>query len=214
MATSRVRLTRPAYGGSSLSTKGLDKPDPPPPSKEGERGGSLVGSDAATLLESKISDLTPTERLALAEKLLAANLGAVEQGRDVDMWATAITEAIAGVLKQRGIPAYAVMPVRKVVGAASAWASVKAFAASAGFEQMSVPARQSAYRLLADLLIRYASAFCQRTDAPFTLKLVGNLIPQLSNIFDREFPGYLDSGLASVPFRMRADPCAKLSPAQ
>ena len=222
MATRRVQLTRPEYKGSPLPAArrrgGPANEDPPPPSKEGERGGSVLEAGAAaSLVESQINEMTPTERLALAERLLAANLGAVEQGRDVDMWATAITEALAGAMKQKGIPAYGFMPVRKVVGAASTWAPVKAFAASAGFEGMAVAERQSAYQLLADLVVRNAVRIGRRSGIPMSLKFVGGLISQLASFFDHEFPGYLESGLASIPFRMRASPataCKELSHAR
>lgn len=206
----KVRLTRPTYKGASLpASRKKDPPtdEPPSPLYRGGGGGSVSGVGAAVqVLEKNLQNLTPTERQALAEKLLAANLGAVEGGRDVDQWATAVTEALATALKQRGIPAYGVMPVRKVVGAASAWGPVRTFATSAGLDAFSATDRYSAFQLLAGLLVQAALEVTRRTGAPMSLKLVGNLVPTIASIFDAEFPGYLESGLGSVPFRMRIAP--------
>jgi hypothetical protein len=81
---------------------------------------------------------------------------------------------------------------------------VEEFMRISKFDLLAVPERQSAYHLLAELLISYAKKVCSRKNIPLSLKFILNCTPQLGAVFEQNFPSYLDSGLGPVVIKQAA----------
>lgn len=71
-------------------------------------------------------------------------------------------------------------------------------------QDLTVPERLLAYRLLAGLLVDYADDLSRRTGAPLSLRLVTSCADKLAGVFDQAFPGYVAAGLAPVVARQMA----------
>ncbi|MGL4650229.1 MAG: hypothetical protein ACRC1H_12545 [Caldilineaceae bacterium] len=143
--------------------------------------------------------LTEDQRRELIAQLsLDLHSKGTPKDRDIEMWATAVHEALQDALGGALGAQVGVLAVKKVVGAASAWAPVEEFMRRSKLQESQSRERLSLYRLLADLMVNYARKIARHTGAPLSLKLVANCSPHLAGLFDAAFPGYLASGLAHV----------------
>lgn len=71
--------------------------------------------------------------------------------------------------------------------------SLDAFALTAGVKAIGINERRKMYDTLVGLLVERAQQF----DVPLSLKLVLNQAETIAGVFDRAFPGYVQSGMAT-----------------
>lgn len=213
--TKRVMLTRPTYRGHGVTRASVDPgeqaglrkdtPHPPPPYREGGRGGALPAAvEVKTLQELLVlaNKLPAAEKQQLLDHLaLQAQTAPSASERDVDMWSVAIHEALQHALGEAGGALGGPILVKRVVGSPSSWKPVDAFMRASKMADLQVRERQSVYGLLADLLVKHARYVARKSGAPLSPKLVGNCTGSISGVFDAAFPGYLEAGLAPIVAR-------------
>lgn len=156
-------------------------------------------------LLAEVQTLSGTGRRKLLDELSLATLAAVKPDeRDLQMWARSVAEALSGLTTDTPGGSYGVTLVRRSLATAACWQPVHDFCQEVGFERLDMPSRQRAYDLLATILLRHVSSVSARSGAPVVLKLVANCVPQVRALFDQQFPGYLASRIALLPFRQHA----------
>lgn len=174
---------------------------PTHPPKGGAKGGqpAVGGSGAgAEDLQQKLLALPEDQRQQVIEGVLAAQmLAGPEKTRELDLWGEAVADALLAVL---GDAAYGRLVIKQAVATRSAWTPVKRLAEAVGLLDLPPARLLSAFHLLAEMVVRYA----RQTRAPLTPKLVANCCQNITALFEQSFPGYLRSGLAMLPFNMRA----------
>ena len=137
----------------------------------------------------------------IARLALEAQAVTVEQTRDVDMWAGAIQTALAALNGGGGGAVQGVMVIKRYVGNPAAWGPVRDFMKTSKLDSLTVTERQSCYNMLAKLVTENAKSVARYTGIPLTTKLVAGCAANISGIFQRSFPGYLESGLALMVAR-------------
>lgn len=221
-ARPRVLLTRPEYKGKGVTKTTInpakDKPTPPTPLTGGMGGGVVAGSPGKSIstgrrigkptffqeFQTQALALDIQERKELLAQLLLAQAEQADPGTDVDLWAAAVSSALQATLRGANGVTSGKLLARKLLGVSNAWAPVKDFAVAVGFDSMTRVEKQSAYQLLASLLMEHVRYVARKSGAPLSLKLVASCAPNLAGVFDQAFPGYLASGLAMLPFRQYA----------
>jgi len=182
---------------------GINKP-PVLPGRSAER---KMGVDdllaAADLLE-------PAERKQLLDRLSLARSAAPDAAlRDVEMWSVAVYEALGAANGSGSGAAQGPMIIKRSVAAPGAWAPVAEFMDTSGFKDLKVAERQAAYRFLAQLLVDHVVSIARAKGLPVGAKLVSSCAGQISEVFERAFPGYIASGLAKVVVRQMMRPAAE-----
>lgn len=114
------------------------------------------------------------------------------------MWAGAIYEALQHKLGASGGSLGGPMTIKRAVGAASAFGFIRDFMADSGLADATVMEKQSFYKLLARLLVNHAADVARHVGAPLSVKFVANNSNNVAAVFERSFPGYLQSGLMRV----------------
>lgn len=144
-----------------------------------------------------VEQLSSTEKKQLLAKLaLQAQINGKGDGRDLDMWALAVYDALASSIGSGGGGVQGVASVKRVLSAPNAWGPVAGFMESTKLDQLTVTERQSVYAMLAKLAVKRARAVANHGNIPMSAKLVGTCSSNLAGLFDQAFPGYLASGLA------------------
>lgn len=190
----RVTLIRPVRKGTSYVKE--TKPSQAQTEKK----------ESVEDLLSKANLLSPTERKELLAKLsLASQTKLGEETRDIDMWAQAVYDGLVSVIGAdgEGVPGPTV--VKRLLAVPTAWAPVSSFMRASKMDQVTVSQRQSAYHMLANLVIENARYVARTSRIPLSPKLVGNCASNITGIFDQAFPGYLQSGLAHIVVRRLTD---------
>lgn len=215
MPTKRILITRQRrhcdrYAAPEVGQeKKFGGLNPLPPSFGGE-GGFIRSAEkqqqkedaVATLLE-QAQALTAKQRQELLDQLSLATrmTRSAEQDRDLEMWATAVYDALTDRVASSDGSGYGRLLVKQLLASSSNWRPVQEFMQDSGLHKMKVVERASVYRMLAVLLVDHARGIASRTGAPFGPKLVGSCAASISGVFDRAFPGYLRAGLAIVAAR-------------
>ena len=212
MTTPRVMLTRPRRnydGGASVTSSNKKEKSPgdttplPPLFRGRGEGGCLpqaggenknvadLVASASTLSEEQRRELVALLSLDLSSKPTTAD-------RDIEMWATAVHEALQEALGGALGSTVGVLAVKRVVGAHKAFEPVAEFMKRSRLGENQVRERLSVYRLLAELLVAHARKLARYNGAPLSLKLVANCTGSVAGVFDAAFPGYLAAGLAPI----------------
>lgn len=126
--------------------------------------------------------------------------------RDIDMWATAITNAIDRIHGGDGASSYGSLLVKRTLGDSRVWKPIDDFMQHSTLNNLKVVERQAVYELLAELLVEHARSLARRSGAPFSLRLVSQHTRSIADVFDNAFPGYLEAGLAPVVARQLCHP--------
>ena len=176
-----ARFAHTVAGGAALAT-----------SKSGLQG-ILDGLDSLTALERK----QLLDRLALQELSTKT-----DQDRDISMWAVSLQSGLVAFVGGLGGSAYGVAHVRKLAGAAKAWAPVADLAAALGMESLSISERQAAYNVLASVLLQHAKQAASRNGAAMSLNYVLNCAQSIGAAFEASFPGYISGGCGRLLFAM------------
>lgn len=213
----RVMLVRPEYDRSPYLRQrvepteeskvvGRDGADSPLPSFRREGGESSPtdekkeSSRGAVVLDL-VGKLSVEERRALLDQLA---LQALEDeaprpdDRELNLWSVAVHSALNQALGDEARGDVGLIIVRRQVGARSAWRPVVEFMRSGKLDKLSLAERQSAYDLLAKMVVAHARSVARRSGAPLGPKLVGSCAASVRGLFDASFPGYLRSGLAPL----------------
>lgn len=215
----RLIVDRPAYTRRSFATPNSTI-TPTPVAHPSTRGVCVGGGDerlsrthasahareapsVEELLES-VALLTPQLQKqfldrAAAQLLLTASADRAD--RDVSMWSVAVYSAFCEAVGGPAAAGVGPQVLRRLLGAASAWAPVEQFMATARLSELPVADRQAVYNMLADLLVQHARGISRRTKAPFSAKLLSTTVVNIAGLFDTAFPGYLEAGLAHVVAR-------------
>ena len=210
-AQQRVQLVRPprSYSAARPATPpnkevAGDPHSPPLPLRGRGEGVSPQAADknlneaitlASALSEDQRRELLATLSLELQVK---QNSG---QARDVQMWATAVHEALQEALGGSLGATVGPLAVQRIVGAHKAFEPVAEFMTRSRLREAQVVERLALYRLLAGLLVTYARKVAQFAGVPLSLKLVANNASHVAGLFDAAFPGYLGAGLAHIVAR-------------
>lgn len=214
----RVLLTRPERQGVSYlkqdKKKKVDgnKPTPPPtPLKGGWVGVGCLPMPAEkqnkvdTLLDLT-KDLSPAERKELLARLsLEGQTLKTGETRDIDMWVGAVYDGLVEATGHQGEGVPGPAAIKRVLAIPTAWAPVSSFMRASKMDKVTVTQRQSAYHMLANLVIENARYVSRTSRIPLSPKLVGNCASNITGIFDQAFPGYLQSGLAHIVVRRLTD---------
>lgn len=213
--TQRVMLTRPRRhydAGLSVAsttpqekqnpTAGTSPLSPSPYGGEGRGGIAAPADNELNNVMAQASALSKEQRAELLAQLsLEVNKQSGHQARDVEMWATAVHEALQEALGGALGSVVGPLAVRRIVGTHKAFEPVAEFMAKSRLSENQVRERLSIYRLLADLLVAHARKAARYHGAPLSLKLVANSTANVAGLFDAAFPGYLAAGLAPVVAR-------------
>lgn len=153
-----------------------------------------------------VEKLTPEYRKELLDRLLAEKLLADPKAadRDLVMWSEAVHRALVRVIGAAGGGVVGPGVIQKVLRAGEAWKHVEDFMALSRLGELPVNERQRAYYLLADLLVRHARQVSRKSGAPLSPKLVANCAVNLAGVFEDNFPGYLEAGMAKMVARSTA----------
>lgn len=197
-ARSKLRAVKVGDGVGGGKGKSLDSPNNHPPTsspaatKNNDEKTSLV--DLASLSAEQKKTLLAQLSLELADSAK----GSKDQSRDIEMWSSAVFDALGKVVPAHG---YGQLLVRKQLGASTSWSHIRDFMQASDFASCSVVERQGVYNLLAELLLRYVRRVASYQGMPVTLKLVASCSANVGSAFESEFPGYLASGLGKVIVR-------------
>lgn len=142
--------------------------------------------------------------MALAVMSLELQRGPAGEDRDLDLWSSAVHEALVRALGPSDGAAYGPQVIRRLVAAPVAWGPVEDFAGLLGVADMTPAERMAVFRLLASLVVRRARQVADRAEIPLSAKLAAQMASQVAAIFDSAFPGYVASGLARVVARRAA----------
>lgn len=146
--------------------------------------------------------LTETDRKQLLDQLaLRQQKQPNRDDRDLNMWATAVYDALVASFGGGEAIGLGPLPLRKLLSATTAWGPVEGFMKQARFNELQVVERQAIYGKLAQLLVRHARTVARYADVPLSAKLVANCAPKIAGLFDAAFPGYLASDLALMVAR-------------
>ncbi len=183
------------------------------------KGGIYTPPLPVPLAGEKKENVTVEGLLAAAEQLnaadrktLLAHLALNEQtssqgsGRDLDMWAQAVYEALVQAVGTEAGAGQGPALVKRSLGLPAAWAPVVAFMEASKLRSLTVTERQSVYALLAKMVVQNARFISRKSGAPLSAKLVGNCATHVASLFDNAFPGYVSSGLALIVARQLTGP--------
>mgnify|MGYP003507604151 len=149
---------------------------------------------------SLVNKMTVAERKQLLDHLaLGMQVSKKESGkinRDLDMWLSAVVDALDSILKTGGTSVPSLGVVKRLHSAQ--WPPVEQFMIGSKLMEMKVLERQAVYKLLAKLLVDHAHYVAKKSGAPLSTKLVFNCINNLPGLFDGAFPGYLACGMAKA----------------
>ena len=150
-----------------------------------------------------VSTLNKADKQALLDRLALENqlTAAVVQNKDLDMWSEAILKALEETIGQWVGHSYGLTLVKRSMGTSSSWRPVELFMKNSKLQELTSAERQSAYFMLARLLVERADDQTEFVGAPLTLKYIAGQTGNLAAIFDRSFPGYLAAGLAKIVAR-------------
>lgn len=190
-------------------------PTPPPLPREGVGGGMRTAPDApmhaqAPMRESSVEkilaqaeSLTAKQRQELLDQLSLANqmTRTAGQDRDLDLWATAIHDALTNCALASGASDFGRLLVKRALAPTQNWRPIQNFMEESRLCELKVVERASVYYLLAELLVKHAARIADRSGAPLGPKLVGSCAHGIAGIFDQAFPGYLRAGLAKIAAR-------------
>lgn len=220
----KIRLTRPerrtqetqlARTGEDLGVRSAPShvrtrthADAPSPAKQTMGGGSPLKGETTTpqsvvkknkenqvdILLGQASSLSAADRKELLARLSLAEQEVDPRDRDLGMWSQAIYDALVKALGSSPGPAL----IRKVLGVHDSWGPVQEFMQSSKLIELPVTKRQSVYGLLARLVVEEAKEVSEFVEAPLGPKFVAGRCRYVAGTFDRAFPGYLKSGLASI----------------
>lgn len=156
-------------------------------------------SRTADELLASLGPLTSKETKSLLAQLAlrVKNTTSPKGERDSETWADCVAEALNAALGSSAGSAL----VRKEMLASAAWTPVRQFLEEARFLDLSVREKQSVYRLVARLLVKYADRIATRRGVPLSPHFVASCAGHVATAFDDAFPGYLASGLAHVVVR-------------
>lgn len=180
--------------------------DPPPPLKgEGVGGHGEAAAEAGAAIENLVAAfrlLAPRDqKRALALMSLEAQRRPAGDDRDLDLWSSAVHEALVRTLGPSDGAAYGPQVVRRLLAFPVVWGPVEEFLALLKVADMAPAERMAVFRLLASLLVRRARQVAAHADIPMSAKLVSQNAQHLPAIFDAAFPGYIAAGLAGVVAR-------------
>lgn len=191
----------------------------PPSRREGVGGGMRAGPDAppgahvhthAHTRESSVEEileqaqtLTAKQRQELLDQLSLANqmTRSAGQDRDLDMWATAVHEALTAGVGVGGASEFGRLVVKRLMAPTQNWRPIQNFMEESRLQELKVVERASVYYLLAELLVKHAQVVAHRSGAPLGPKLVGSCAQGIAGLFEQAFPGYLRAGLAKIAAR-------------
>ena len=199
-----------------------NKTAPPPPLKGEGKGGlylvdgknekenkpelrkeSDLRKPAANVKSSLDQILDAANGLPAAErKVLLAHLAFSEQtsgqgsGRDLEMWAQAVYEALGDAVGVEVGAGQGPALIKRTLAVPAAWAPVTTFMASSKLSTLMVVERQAIYVMLAKMVVQNARYIARKSGAPLAARLVGSCAANVASLFDNAFPGYVASGLA------------------
>jgi hypothetical protein len=190
------------------NTPGQDSHQPPP------KGGWVVGGRAQSKSQEKTdvadimrltANLDPKSRQQLLDHLaLQAQTPGSANNRDLDMWSSAVYDALQQFLGASAGAMGGPMVVRRVLTVSTAWKPVESFMQSSKLVEIKVVERQSVYSMLARLLVGHAAFVAKKSGAPLSAKLIANCCGSITGVFESAFPGYLHAGLAPMVARRLA----------
>lgn len=126
--------------------------------------------------------------------------------RDVDMWINSLYQVCQNMKNVMQI-GFSPAMLKQQAGSGQAWQPVSEFMEDSGLMTLKVVERQSVYRMLAGLVVENAQKVSRNADLALSAKLLANCASNVASLFDNEFPGYLQSGLAlMVAKRLVAEP--------
>ena len=219
----QVQLARPvrsrgsnAYVSPTLSASKTrqthrNKIAPPPPLKGEEKGGLYLVDgkkkedqrNLASLPLNLDQILEAAQGLPAGErKTLLAHLALSSQtsdtgaGRDLDMWAQAVYEAIGEAVGTDPRAGQGPALIKRTLGVPAVWAPVHAFMVASKLITIMVVERQAIYVMLAKMVVQNARFIARKSGVPLSARLVGSCAANVASLFDNAFPGYVASGLA------------------
>lgn len=195
--TTTTNVVSVVCNAASARTRGMKHDD----SRARTREGGSADEVYRTLDHlSKAEKKKLIDRLLLDQHLSAAPTSA---DRDLDMWASAVHNALVRVVGGGGAGVAGPTLVRKLVGVGNAWRPVEAFMQSSKLCELPVVERQRSYNMLANLLMNHVRHVARASGAPLSAKLVGACAVNLPGVFEGAFPGYLEAGLAKIVARQQ-----------
>lgn len=212
----RVQLTRPRVSRHAVNQKiagegmgvytplkgGIYTPPLPVPLVGGKK--EKVSVEEALAFTDRLS---PADRKTLLARLALAEQTAKQgTGRDLDMWAQAVYEALVQAVGTEAGAGQGPALLKRSLGLPAAWAPVVAFMEASKLRGLTVTERQSVYALLAKMVIQNARFISRKSGAPMSAKLVSNCATHVASLFDNAFPGYVASGLALMVARQLTGP--------
>lgn len=212
MPTKRVVITRQRRHYEGLSQGSRNEPEekfggtnPPSPPKEG--GGGFIRAnekqpqkDAVAGLLEQAQALTAKQRQELLDQLSLANrmTRSAEQDQDLDLWATAVYEALTERAGPSDGSGYGHLLVKQSLASSQNWRPVQDFMQESRLCELKQVERAGVYFMLADLLVQHAQRLASYRGIPLGPKLVGSCASSIAGVFDQAFPGYLRAGLAKI----------------
>ena len=127
--------------------------------------------------------------------------------RDEDMWADQLYQCVQNALGSDRVSANrssaALLLLRK------SYCVVERFLHDAKIYSDKSYERNAIYLLLANLLVKYSRSLAGKVGLPVSIKFTVQQIEKIPALFDLAYPGYLESGLASMVIYQFINPPAK-----
>lgn len=112
------------------------------------------------------------------------------------MWADSLEQLLGQALGSP--PAPRMRPPTILGSLRDSYKAVELFVQAAGLFRTASYDRKATYNLLAGLVVEYAKQLAAKIGAPLSFKFVLQNVEKLPALFDRAYPGYVASGLASI----------------
>lgn len=165
-------------------------------------GAPACANEVEALLE-QAKHFTAKQRQELLDQLSLANQMTRSAGddRDLDMWATAVYDALTNCAASSEASGFGKLLVKRALAPTQNWRPMQSFMQESRLCELKVVERASVYHMLAELLVGHAQVVADRSGAPLGPKLVGSCAAGIAGVFDKAFPGYLRAGLAKIAAR-------------
>lgn len=130
------------------------------------------------------------------------------QDRDLGLFSDAVHSKITDILAGNIAGNTGPLAVRELFRVPGIWGPILAFLQRTGYAELPPAQKVVIYSFLAELVVRHAYTVSRRSKAPLSPKLVASCSGNLGGLFEREFPGYLRSGLAKIVASRMCSPVA------
>jgi hypothetical protein len=189
----------PSIEGGNIS------PSAPTPIPEFVQNSKQEKNEVAEIL-AKIKNLDKSSRRKILAHLALDSTKSTLEGkdRDLDMWSLSLYSALKAHEGSESIEGSGPLVLKRLIAASKSFEKVTDFMEASGLSKLKVVEIQSAYGLLATLLIKYAKKIATHSNLVVTSKFVINCSSNIAAVFEQAYPGYVANNLAIVVARQHA----------